>query len=360
MTLTRRDRSLWIFPVSWRLDVKILLMWASLALIAEPLSIFVCPAFAGAQSLAPSSVDDSGISTAAIYSSSTYGPSLPGSRSPGFGSDSLVDREDVGISLPAAPEPADPGGNPKRESVSPAADWRQPPFSRIGIGTDVSPLGIGIKSAIILNRFFDARVMGNFFNYNSARFEVEGYNMNLKVHLASAAASLDWYPFDSMFRLSAGAMFYNTNQISMTTNVVPGTSFALSGTTFFSPTANAATGATPLAASGALGLNTSRPAATITGGFGRFIPGSNRHWSFPSELGVAFTGAPSINVNPSGWVCLDYYQTQCSSTSDPVNPVGIEFRSSLQTSLISWRKSMSRVPIYPILSFGVMYSFNIR
>ena len=184
--------------------------------------------------------------------------------------------------------------------------------------------------------------------------------MNANLHLASAAASLDWYPFNSIWRLSPGVMFFNGNQISMATNIVPGTSFTLNNQTFYSASANPATGATPLAGSGVLGLNTTRPAATITGGFGRFIPRSNRHWSFPSEFGVAFTGAPSANVNASGWACLDAAQTQCSNLGDSKNPVAVEFNNALQTALTRWRKDLSRVQVYPIFSYSVVYSFNIR
>jgi len=247
------------------------------------------------------------------------------------------------------------GGSREHYNVTPAVERHQAPFSRIGIGADVSLLGVGIKSAIVLSDSFDARFMGNFFIYNSGRYEVEGFNVTGNLHLASAAASLDWYPFNSVWRLSPGVMFLNENQITMATNIVPGTSFTLNNQTFYS-----ATGATPLSGTGVLGLNTNRPAATITGGFGRFIPRSNRHWSLPAELGVVFTGAPTVNIHASGWVCLDAAQTQCSNLGDPTNPVAVEFNSALQTSLTRWRSYLSRVPIYPIISYSVIYSFNVR
>jgi hypothetical protein len=202
--------------------------------------------------------------------------------------------------------------------------------------------------------------MGNFLNYNSGRFEAEGFNVNANLHMASAAASLDWYPFGSIWRLSPGLMFFNDNQLSASSDVVGGTSFSLDKQTFYSATTNPATGATPLIFSGVLGLHTNRPAATIAGGFGRFIPRSNRHWSFPSEFGVAFTGAPSINVNVSGWVCLDSKQTQCSNLGNPTSPVSIEFNNALQSSLTRLRKDLNAVQVYPLFSYSVVYSFNIR
>jgi hypothetical protein len=155
-------------------------------------------------------------------------------------------------------------------------------------------------------------------------------------------------------------LFYNGNQMSVTTNIVQGKSFTLNGQDFYSANTNSVTGTTPLAASGVLGLNTIKPAPTISFGFGRFIPRSDRHWSFPSEFGVAYIGAPSINVNTSGWVCLDSAQTQCSNLSNPTNPVAIQFNNALQTQLTKWRKDLAVVRVYPIFSYSVVYSFNIR
>jgi hypothetical protein len=315
---------------------------------------------APAQSLHSSIADLSRSSSAFSDNSLTDSSSLSRAGFSDSGSDEVVNSTVTELPLPEAPEPAAYGGSREHYNVTPAGEQHLAPFSRIGIGADVSPLGIGIKSAIILSGYFDVRLMGNFFNYNSARYEVEGFNVTGNLHLASAAASLDWYPFNSIWRLSPGVMFFNGNQISMATNIVPGTSFSLNNQTFYSASTNPVTGATPLAATGVLGLNTTRPAATITGGFGRFIPRSNRHWSFPSEFGVAFTGAPTVNVNASGWACLDAAQTQCSNLGDSKNPVAIEFNSALQTALTRWRKDLSRVQIYPIFSYSVVYSFNIR
>src|ERR1035438_4330607 len=131
--------------------------------------------------------------------------------------------EMTGVQTCALPisDPAALGGRGEPYDASPAGVKHQAPFSRIGIGADVSPLGIGIKSAIVLNDYFDARLMGNFFNYNSARFEIEGFNVNANLHMASAAAALDWYPFNSIWRLSPGVIFFNSNQISTTANIIP-------------------------------------------------------------------------------------------------------------------------------------------
>jgi len=263
-------------------------------------------------------------------------------------------------SLPDPPDPRPSEGGREHFNVTPSAQQHQQPFSRIGIGADVSLLGIGIKEAIVLDQTFDARLMENFFRYDTGRFEIEGFNVDANLHLASAAASLDWYPFNSIWRLSPGVMFYNGNQMSGKLDVVPGTSFSLNDQTFYSAAANPITGATPLAGNAVLKMYGHQPALTLAGGFGRFIPRSERHWSFPSEFGVVLIGAPTISVNTSGWVCQDSAQTQCSNLADPANPVAIAYNTQLKAQLNKWQKDLNKVKVYPIFSYSVVYSFDIR
>jgi hypothetical protein len=262
-----------------------------------------------------------------------------------------ADSTSMDNSLPAAPEP---GANPEREAVPWAGDWHQPPFSRIGIGADVSPLGIGIKSAIVLNEYLDARALISFFNLNPGRFEADGFNVYPNIHMDSVAAAVDVYPKNSVWRLSGGLMLFNGNQLSASSNITGGTSFTLGTATYYSSNAD------PVNGTVVLGLHTIKPAPMASFGFGRFIPRSNRHWSFPTEFGVIYMGAPSLTVNPAGVVCTDVAQTMCSNVNDQTNPVGAAFNNSLQARLTQWRNDLDRVKLYPIFSYSVMYSFNIR
>jgi hypothetical protein len=332
---------------------------AAIALLAFPI--------ASAQSLSDPSTADPGTSNSSVSIAHTDSPpnsddlSLSASAS---SVSSAWSASNENSAEPAAllPDPPEPPASDGREkyNVDPAATAYQPPFSRIAIGADVNPLGVGFKTAILLDHYYDARFMGNFFVFNSSKFEIEGFNATADLHMSSAQASLDWYPFGSIWRISPGLLFLNGNQISVTSQIVPGTSFTLNNQTFYSANPNAATGATPLAGTGVLGFHTSDPAFTIAGGFGKFIPRSNRHWSFPAEFGVAFMGAPTANVNVSGWACLDQAQTQCSNVASQSSPVGVQFNSALATELAKWRHDLSAVKVYPLFSYSVVYSFNIR
>jgi len=267
---------------------------------------------------------------------------------------------DSSSQAPPAHEQLTPNPPPLERGEKYHAPWegeeRWGRFSRVGIGADLSLLGIGIKSATILTQKIDLRLMGNFFNFNASKFDIQGTTVSGTIHLASLQTAIDFYPRNSIWRLSAGALLWSGNQISAEGSQGPGSSFSLNGKNYYSSKTD------PLMASGVLGFHTNQPALTVSGGFGRFVPRSARHWSFPAEFGVVFMGAPTLNITPSGSVCTSPTQAPdaCSDVGTTANPVGAEFNESLETAEARWRRSLGRVTIYPILSYSVVYSFTIR
>ncbi|HUH63464.1 MAG TPA: hypothetical protein VLZ50_10720 [Terracidiphilus sp.] len=232
------------------------------------------------------------------------------------------------------------------------------PFARFGFGVSLSPLGIGLQTATNINDHLNLRGTGSFFNYNTS-FTTSGFTANAKLNLASAGAALDYYPTHLGFRVSPGVLFYNNNGLTAADTVAGGTSFTLNGDTFYSANANSATGATPANGNASLALNTTKPAFTLTTGWGNLAPRSGRHISFPFEIGAAFTGSPSLNANLAGWACHDQAQTQCVDLSSS-NPIALEVQSDLKAQIAKWTSDLSPLKVYPILSVGVGYSFNVR
>jgi hypothetical protein len=231
-------------------------------------------------------------------------------------------------------------------------------FSRLAFGAGISPLGIQLQAATNITRHFNVRGTGSFFGYTDS-FTTNGISASAKLNLASAGASLDVYPFHSGFRLSPGVLFYNQNGLSASTNVAPGTSFTLNESTYYSASANPVTGATPVVGTATLGLYANKPAFSITTGWGNMVK-STGHWSFPFEAGVAFTGQPTLTASLSGWACLDQAQTQCQNIADPNNPIAQAVQNNLSAQIAKWTSDISPLRFYPILSFGVGYSFRIR
>lgn len=232
------------------------------------------------------------------------------------------------------------------------------PFSAIALGVGISSMGIQVEAATSLSRHLNVRGTGSFFGYTD-NFTSNGLNANAKLNLASAGASVDLYPFRAGFRVSPGVMFYNQNQLTAAVTVPSGQSFKLDGTTYYSATTNAVTGATPVNGNGTLGLNTNKTAFTVTTGWGNMIP-RNGHISVPFEIGIAVIGAPTVNVSLGGWACLDQAQTQCSDLSSPTNPIAAQVQSNLAAQEAKWVSDLKPLNIYPIISVGVAYSFHLR
>jgi hypothetical protein len=195
------------------------------------------------------------------------------------------------------------------------------------------------------------------FNYDTT-FNTNGFAADAKVKLASTRTSIDVYPFHAGFRISPGIMFYNQNRVTANETVAGGTSFTLNDDTFYSANPNPVTGAVPVSGSALLNLHSTRPAFTITGGWGNAIARSG-HLSFPVEVGVGFVGAPSLNANLNGWACYDQAQTQCVNVADPNNAIAVQVQSDLQTQIGKWTHDLEPLKTYPIISAGVAYSFNV-
>ena len=233
------------------------------------------------------------------------------------------------------------------------------PFSRFAVGGSFNTLGPGIQITTNLADHFNLRATGNTFRY-STTFSDSGFNANAKMSMTNASLAADIYPFHRGFRVSPGVMVLNNNRIAANAVAAGGSSFTFNDTTYYSANANAATGATPLTVDGALGLNTTKPAFTLTTGWGNTIPRNGGHWSFPFEIGAAFVGSPSVKVNLAGWACQDQAQTQCGNVQDTTNTTAQDIQSSLNAQIAKWKSDLNPLETYPILSFGVAYSFPVR
>ena len=106
-------------------------------------------------------------------------------------------------------------------------------FSAVGIDVKIGAGGIGFDVATPLARKFNLRGTGYFFKYNTSI--TENYvTYGSDIQLATGGASLDWFPFGGGFRLSAGVVGYNGNQLTGTATLNPNQSFTLNGNTYYS------------------------------------------------------------------------------------------------------------------------------
>ena len=229
------------------------------------------------------------------------------------------------------------------------------PFSRLAIGGGISLMGINLQAATNVNRYLNVRGTGNIFDYTVNNITVNSFSVNGKANFATGGVSLDYYPFPMHgFRLSPGVLFYNQNEITASGVGTAGSSITLSGSKYYSETAN------PIAMNAALELNTRKQAATLTTGWGNMISRRGGHWAFPVEIGAAFTGVPGINVALGGYGCT----TQADAATGGPSCVNMATNSTAQgyltTQIAKWKSDLNALQVYPIFSFGVTYSFSLR
>jgi hypothetical protein len=211
-------------------------------------------------------------------------------------------------------------------------------------------MGVNLQAATNLNRYMNLRAVGNVFNYNIDNISTNGFNVDAKLNMATAGASVDFFPFPKHgLRFSPGVLFYNQNAASATFTVDAGTSFSLDDYTYYSSAKN------PVQGTGTFGLNSQNPAFTLTTGYGNMIPRKGGHLSFPVEVGVAFIGTPNINIaltqgqvcNAQGLGCIDIATDQM-------------VQQNLQAQIQQYKGDLDPLKTFPIVSFGVAYNFHVR
>lgn len=224
------------------------------------------------------------------------------------------------------------------------------PLSRFAFGGGVSPLGIQMQAATSLNRRMNARFTGNLFNVRRSTISTNGFNVDAQFDLASAGASLDYYPFTSHgLRLSPGVLYYNSNAATGLFTATAGTSFSLDNVTYYSSPSN------PVQGNGSVNLHTQNPALTLTAGWGNMIPRSGGHFSFPIEVGVAFIGAPDVAINLTSGQACDASGLNCVDvTTDPT------VQTNLANQVAKYKNDLEPLKTYPIFSFGAAYSFGFH
>ncbi len=237
----------------------------------------------------------------------------------------------------------------QKAGAAPAASGPPKPLSRIALGVGFSPLGIGFQAATNINSHFNVRGTGNFLNYTRNNIQTEGFDVTAKLNLASAGASVDFYPFHAGFRLSPGILFYNQNKVDAVFLAAAGTSFTLNNHTYYS-----AAGSNGVKGNGSFGLGNGSQAFTMTTGWGNVIPASGRHISFPFEVGVAFTKDPTVALNLSGFVC-DAQGKNCVNVATDATA-----QADLAAQVKKYQSDFNQLKTYPIVSFGVAYNFRIR
>jgi hypothetical protein len=234
------------------------------------------------------------------------------------------------------------------------------PFSHLAVGGGIGLMGINLQAATNVNRYLNVRGVGNVFSYTVNNVKVggnggsNGAEVSGNLNFAEAGVSLDYYLFPRHgFRLSPGVTFYNQNMITASGSLAAGNSITLDSQKYYSEEAN------PLSLNASLGLNTRQRAFTMTTGWGNMISRKGGHWSFPFELGAAFTGVPTIGMTFTGYGCTVQTDWSINGESCVNMATDTTAQTNINGQIAKYQKDLNPLQVYPIISFGLAYNFRI-
>jgi len=210
------------------------------------------------------------------------------------------------------------------------------------VGVKASTLGLGIEGGIQLSDRSRVRAAFNFFRY-SQNFHENGATGTGHLDLKSVQAQYDWAPFRGAFYVSPGLLIYNGTRVRVNGSSPGGQVFTVNHIDFRSDPAN------PIVGTGKLDFN--RVAPSIFTGFSSLLPGRDRRFGIPLEVGFVFGGAPETVLNITGGVC-DKGGGNCrNAATDPV------FQSNVQAVQSRLNRNLAFLRFYPVVSIGFSYRF---
>lgn len=198
-------------------------------------------------------------------------------------------------------------------------------FNELAIAAKAGTLGLGgdLTTDIIPQVNLRAGVQWLGFGFD-AQFADIDYDVDLD--FLNPLVLVDWYPFGGSFRISGGVLF-NGSDIQLEAR--SGQSIEIDGTTYSAAEIGTLRGDVEY-----------RSVAPYIGiGWGNQLD-EGGHWGLATDLGVAFTGSPGIDLSATGPIA-----------SDPT------FRARLAGEEKDIQDELDVFRIYPILSISLFYRF---
>jgi len=217
------------------------------------------------------------------------------------------------------------------------------PFSQMALSTQIGLAGPGFDLATPLARKLNLRTGLNTFSFATS-FQEQGANVGINLHLLSAHAALDWFPFGGRLRLSPLVVFSNNNRILATAIIPSGSTVTLNGQDYISSYTD------PLHGAGRIGFRKVAPGFSF--GFGNMLPRKRSRYSIPVELGFYYVGQPSLQVSFSGSACDPNVPASIGCQSVDQDP---GFQKNLAAFIARNNHNLSYASFFPIFSVGFAY-----
>ena len=222
------------------------------------------------------------------------------------------------------------------------------PLPRLGVGTKVSTLGIGVEAATGVTQQSNVRGGFNMFSYDHA-FSQDGIQYGAQLKLRSVEAHYDW--FFGGFHVSPGVLIHSRNRVDGSADVPGGQSFTLGTNTYVSSASNPVTGSARIDFS----KNTVSP--MLTAGVGNILRRGGRRFNFSFEAGVVFQSSPQAVLNLGGSACMNGICQNVASTPQIQNDIRAE-QDKINSGAAPYDLMHKLLKYYPVVSIGFGYRFK--
>jgi len=197
-----------------------------------------------------------------------------------------------------------------------------------GVGANIGTQGMGAEIATpIYKDSLNVRAGLYGANYSVSNRTSGDVNYSYSLKLFNAGAFADYFPFAGSFRLSAG-LVYNGNKFDVSGNATQG-SYTLNGHTY--------TAAQVGNLNGSVQYNAIAPYLGIGGGN---TASSKSGFKFVWDVGVLFTGSPSVDLSAS---CSGAGAASC--------------QSDVAAEKQKLNNDVHKINFWPVLKLGVAYAF---
>jgi hypothetical protein len=198
-------------------------------------------------------------------------------------------------------------------------------FDALSVGVKAGTLGVG--GEVTTNLLPQLNVRGSYQWLDlSLNVEVDDIDYDTDLKFSNPMVLLDWYPFEGVFRVSAGVLFNGTDIALSSTPTEP---VRIGNTTYLPSQIGTLRGESDF----------DEIAPYVGIGWGNTLS-EDGHWSLSADLGVVFIGSPNVKLSATGLAAT--------------NPT---FLQNLAEEEKKIEDKLDKLRFYPVLSLALCYRF---
>lgn len=221
------------------------------------------------------------------------------------------------------------------------------PFRALAVQLRGGSPGVGADVSIPLLERLNVRAGYSFLKVGGD-VTLDGMYLNGAVHFNTTTVSLDLFPLNNEWRVSAGLALYRGNTISAGVLVPAAQTFTLNEVTLESSPVD------PVHGSAVLSFGMQK-APMLTIGRGNLLPRHGGHLSMPFEAGVQYVQRPALTLALTGTACANANGVGACTTfqNDP------SLQADLAGEQANLNYALRSVRVIPVVSIGLGWSFTI-